>query len=105
MNDLNLDIYSDNFGEWNEEGFGEGSWVDTAMSLGQKVADANAAKRKAANERATQAAIMANAQRQAQTQNRRVMPQVTDNTMMYVGIGVAVIVIGGGAYLLLRKRS
>jgi hypothetical protein len=100
MNELNLDIYSEGFGEW-EENFGEGSWIDTALSLGQKAADANAAKRKAANDRATQAAIMANAQKQAQAQVRRIAP-VQDNTMLYVGIGAAILAVLGGAYFFLR---
>ena len=98
-----------NQGRVSARGFGEGGWLDAALSAASKIAAANAAKRQEANARALQAA-----QQQAAIQQQAAMQQQVQassgqrpesNTMLYVGIAAGILVLAGGAYFMLRKKT
>lgn len=75
------------------------SWIDAIVSVGQKAADMNAARRQQANAAAAQRAA-ANVPTVISGSG-----QPKSNTFMYVGIGAGILAVAGIVYKVISSRK
>jgi hypothetical protein len=85
-----------------QDGFGETSWLDAAVSVGQSAANKLADKRRKENE-ARAAASAASAQQMQTMQAGGARPAPESHMLLYIGLGVGVLAITAGAFYMLKK--